>query len=78
MLKKYITLIYVIYTCTSRRDAEQAESRRWLAGQGEPEPGTGVAIFLVSIPDKRKSTFKRRIALDSKRSFPLTLFMHPY
>jgi hypothetical protein len=48
-----------------RRDAEQAESRRWLAGQGEPEPGPGVVVFLVSIPDKRKSTFKRRIALDS-------------
>ena len=43
-----------------------AESRRWMAAQGEPEAGPGVAVFLVAIPDKRKTTFKKRIALDSK------------
>jgi hypothetical protein len=39
-------------------------ARKNVSGQGEPDTGPGVGLFLIAIPDKRKSTLKRRIPLE--------------
>ena len=46
------------------REEALNESRKRVTGQGEPDAGPGVALVRVALPDKRKSTMKRRFVLD--------------
>jgi hypothetical protein len=41
-----------------------AAARRHVSGQGEPDAGQGVGVFLIAIPDTRRSTLKRRVPLE--------------
>ena len=52
-----------------RREAELALSRKATNAQGEPDPGEGVATFLIQVPDKRQSTMKRRIPIEMHIKF---------